>query len=161
VLFDAGHSAASVARQPGVARQTVVSWRARWRAGGAAGLEYRRGRGPAIPDRQLPLIEQALVQEPAAHGFDGEVWSAPQVAEVIERLTGVRLTPSPVKRLLRERLGWTVQHLQVPARASDASDQPGTFLSSRAGGAYCLMRSLAAGSCARPAGAPVRSAQGA
>jgi len=128
-LFDAGHSPSSVARQLGVARRTAVSWRARWRAGGAAGLEYRRGRGPAIPDRQLPLIEQALLQGPAAHGFDGEVWSAPQVAEVIERLTGVRLTPSPVKRLLRERLGWTVQHPQVPARAPDASDQPETFLS--------------------------------
>jgi hypothetical protein len=76
-LFDAGHSPSSVARQLGVARQTAVSWRARWRAGGAAGLEYRRGRGPAIPDRQLPLIEQALLQGPAAHGFDGEVWSAP------------------------------------------------------------------------------------
>lgn len=73
VLFDAGHSAASVARQLGVARPTAVSWRARWRAGGAAGLEDRRGRGPAIPDRQLPLIEQALLRGPAAHGVDGEV----------------------------------------------------------------------------------------
>ena len=76
-LFDAGHSPSSVARQLGVARRTAVSWRARWRAGGAAGLEYRRGRGPAIPDRQLPLIEQAVLQGPAVHGFDGEVWSAP------------------------------------------------------------------------------------
>ena len=124
-LFDAGHSPSSVARQLGVARQTAVSWRARWRAGGAAGLEYRRGRAPAIPDRQLPLIEQALLQGPAAHGYDGEVWSAPQVAEVIEQLTGVRLTPSPVKRLLRERLGWTVQHPQVPARAPTPATSQG------------------------------------
>ena len=51
------------------------------------GVGVPEGRGPAIPDRQLPLIEQALLQGPAAHGFDGEVWSAPQVAEVIERLT--------------------------------------------------------------------------
>jgi transposase len=126
-LFDAGQSASSVAQQLGIARQTAVSWRARWRAGGAAALQYRRGRAPAIPDRQLPLIEQALLQGPAAHGFDGEVWSAPQVAEVIEQLTGVRLTPSPVKRLLRDRLGWTVQRPQVPAPAPAASDQPADF----------------------------------
>jgi transposase len=86
-----------------------VSWRARWRAGGAAALQYRTSRQPAVPDSQLLLIEQALLQGPAAQGFDGEVWTAPQVGEVIERLTGVRLTPSPVKRLLRDRLGWTVQ----------------------------------------------------
>jgi transposase len=91
-LFEQGHSPSSVAQQLGIARQTAAMWGVRWRTGGAAALEYRRGRGPAIPDHQLPLIEQALLQGPAAHGFDGEVWSAPQVAEVIERLTGVRLT---------------------------------------------------------------------
>jgi hypothetical protein len=86
-------------------------------------LKYRRAREPAIPDHQLPRIEQALLRGPAAHGFDGEVWSAPQVAEVIERLTGVRLTPSPVKRLLRERLGWTAQAPQAPASLRRGSDR--------------------------------------
>jgi transposase len=123
-LFEEGHSPSSVAQQLGIARQTAARWGIRWRTGGAAALEYRRGRGPAIPDRQLPLIEQALLQGPAAHGFDGEVWSAPQVAEVIERLTGVRLTPSPVKRLLRHRLGWTAQRAQVPAALRRGDDRP-------------------------------------
>lgn len=123
-LFEQGHSPSSVAQQLGIARQTAARWGVRWRTGGAAALEYRRGRGPAIPDHQLPLIEQTLLQGPAAHGFDGEVWSAPQVAEVIERLTEVRLTPSPVKRLLRHRLGWTAQSPQVPASVHRGSDQP-------------------------------------
>jgi transposase len=123
-LFEQGHSPSSVAQQLGIARQTTAWWGIRWRTGGAAALEYRRGRGPAIPDSQLPLIEHALLQGPAAHGFDGEVWSAPQVAEVIERLTGVRLTPSPVKRLLRHRLGWTAQTPEVPAALRPGSDHP-------------------------------------
>jgi transposase len=79
VLFGEGHSASSVAEQLGVAQETVVSWRARWRAGGAAALQYRTSRQPAVPDSQLLLIEQALLQGPAAQGFDGEVWTAPQV----------------------------------------------------------------------------------
>ncbi|HEV2825861.1 MAG TPA: helix-turn-helix domain-containing protein, partial [Actinomycetota bacterium] len=123
-LFAQEVPTSSVARQLGVARQTAVSWRARWRAGGAAALQYRSGRQPAIPDSQLPQIEAALLQGPAAHGFPGEVWSAPQVAEVIKRLTGVRLTPSPVKRLLRDRLGWTVQRPQVPAPDDPGTDEP-------------------------------------
>jgi transposase len=123
-LFEEGHSPSSVAQQLGIARQTAARWGIRWRAGGAAALEYRRRRGPAIPDSQLPLIEQALLQGPAAHGFDGEVWSAPWVTVVIERLTGVRLTPDTVKRLLRERLGWRVQHPQGPSSAGRGSDPP-------------------------------------
>jgi transposase len=100
-----------------VARQTAVGWQARYRAGGPAALGYRTGRRPAIPDRQLPLIDQALRKGPAAHGFHGEVWTSTQVAEVIRQLTGVQLTPSPVKRLLSDRLGWMVQHPQLPATA--------------------------------------------
>jgi transposase len=124
-LFEEGHSVSSVAQQLGVDVETAGRWWARWRVGGAAALlKYRRGREPAIPDHQLPRIEQAPPQGPAVHGFDGEVWGTPQVAEVIEWLTGVRLTTSPVKRLLRERLGWTAQAPQAPASLRGGSDHP-------------------------------------
>jgi transposase len=114
-LFAQGKAASAVAKELGVARQTATRWQARFRAGGAAALQYRTGRRPAIPDSQLPAIEQALRKGPAAHGLRGEVWTATQVAEVIQRLSGVRLTPSSAKRLLRDRLGWTVQGPHLPA----------------------------------------------
>jgi len=109
-LFAKGQSATAVARKLGVARQTAVSWRARWLTGGPAALQSRpTGRQPNIPDSQLPLIDQALRQGPAAHGFATTAWTSSQVGVVVHRVTGVQLGPTAVKRLLRQRLGWTVQ----------------------------------------------------
>jgi hypothetical protein len=51
------------------------------------------------------------------------------VAVVIERLTGVRLALDSVKRLLRERLGWKVQHPQAPSMVGHGSDPAGRLLS--------------------------------
>jgi hypothetical protein len=44
---------------------------------------------------------------------------------IIQRMTGVQLAPSVVRRLLRERLGWTVQRPEPPTSAATAaSDDP-------------------------------------
>jgi integrase len=136
-LFAQGMRPSLVARQLGVARQTAVSWHARWRSGGSAALRSRGpSRHPAIPDRKLPAIEQALLKGAAAHGFDGDGWTTARVAVVIQRITDVRLGSNAVQRLLRERLGWrfqpaisdgtvvtAAQPLLTPASATDRRHQ--------------------------------------
>jgi transposase len=84
-LFAEGRSAAAVADELGVARQTAVRSRARWQRDGAAALRSRqpRGRRPKLPDSQLPAIEQALLQGAAAHGFDDDVWTITRVRVVV------------------------------------------------------------------------------
>ena len=122
-LFAQGAPTSSVARQLGVARQTAVSWRARWREGGAAALRSRGpSRRPAVPDSQLPAIEKALLKGAGAHGFDGDVWTAARVAVVIHRVTGVQLGAHAVQRLLHERLGWSVQPTTGRQRGSQSGD---------------------------------------
>jgi putative transposase len=109
-LFAQGVPSSSVARQLGVARQTAVRWRARWRTGGATALRNRRlGRQPAIPDSQLRAIEQALLKGAIAHGFASDGWTSARVAVVIQRVTGVQLDRSTAQALLRDRLGWTAR----------------------------------------------------
>jgi len=116
-LFAQGVATSSVARRLGVARQTAVSWHARWREGGAAALRSRGpSRHPAIPDSQLPAIEKALLKGPGAYGFDGDVWTVTRVAVVIQRVTGVQLRSTTAQRLLRERLGWSVQPIAARGR---------------------------------------------
>ena len=56
---------------------------------------------------------------PGAHGYATELWTLARVAEVIERITGVRYHPGHVWRLLRE-LGWSVQR---PARRAAERDE--------------------------------------
>jgi transposase len=109
-LFAQGVSTSSVARQLGVARQTAVSWHARWRTGGTAALRSRGpSRHPAIPDSYLPVIERALLQGATAHGFASDAWTLERVGIVVHRLTGRQLGPKAVQRLLHDRLGWIAQ----------------------------------------------------
>jgi Winged helix-turn helix len=61
------------------------------------------------------------VRGPTAHGYATQLWTLARVAEVIERITGVRYHPGHVWRLLRE-LGWSVQR---PARRAAERDEVG------------------------------------
>ena len=60
-----------------------------------------------------------MLKGPAANGFATELWTLPRVAEVIERVSGVRYHPGQVWRILRQQLGWTRQR---PARRAVERD---------------------------------------
>jgi transposase len=139
-MFVEGHSATVVADKLDVARQTAVRWHALWRAGGATALQSRGpSQRPAIPDRQLAVIEEALLEGAAAHGFDFDLWTTARVGVVIQRLTGVQLGRAAVQRLLRERLGWSFQQgdgrHRAPAATRTAAEPTG-----HAGGEGTLQR---------------------
>ena len=101
-LFGKGHSAPSVARHFGVARQVAYRWRDAWQAGGAAALASKgpAGRKAELTGDQKGIVLQALLEGPMAHGYKTQLWTLPRVAALIERLTGVRFHPGHVWRLL-------------------------------------------------------------
>lgn len=68
---------------------------------------------PRLDASALAKVERALARGPRANGFSTELWTLARVAEVIERVTGVRYHPGHVWRILREQLGWSRQR---PAR---------------------------------------------
>jgi transposase len=120
-LFAQGRSQAEVARELDVSRQSVNRWHARWQADGTAALRTRgpTGRRPKVADDQLPVIQHALLQGALAHGFATDVWTLERIAVVIQGLTGVRLSEPSVWRLLRGRLGWSVQRPKRQATERD------------------------------------------
>ncbi len=120
-LFVQGRSQAEVARELDVSTQSASRWHARWRAEGTPALRSRgpTGRRPKVPDTALKTIEQALLNGALAHGFATDVWTLERIAVVIQGLTGVRLSEPSVWRLLRERLGWTVQRPERQATERD------------------------------------------
>jgi transposase len=120
-LFAQGRSQAEVARELDVSKQSASRWHAGWQAQGAMALQSRgpTGRRPKVADDQLDAIEQALLQGALAHGFATDVWTLDRIAVVIQGLTGVGLSNPSVWRLLRERLGWTVQRPQRQAKERD------------------------------------------
>jgi transposase len=119
--FAQGRSQAEVARELDVSKQSASRWHAGWRADGTTGLRSRgpTGRRPKVPDDQLEGIQRALLQGALAHGFATDVWTLDRIAVVIQGLTGVALWNPSVWRLLRGRLGWTVQRPERQAKERD------------------------------------------
>jgi transposase len=120
-LFAQGRTQAEVARELDVSRQSASRWHAGWQAAGTTALQSRgpTGRRPKIADDQLAGIERALLEGALAHGFATDVWTLDRIAVVIQGLTGVALSNPSVWRLLRGRLGWTVQRPQGQAKERD------------------------------------------
>jgi transposase len=85
-----------------VSRQSASRWYRAWKQGGLAALRAvgRAGRKPKLNRPQLQRVERGLRQGARAHGFGTDLWTLPRVADVIERLTGVRYHPGHVWKIL-------------------------------------------------------------
>jgi transposase len=120
-LFAQGRTQAEVARELDVSRQSASRWHAGWQAAGATGLQSRgpTGRRPKVAADQLEGIERALLEGALAYGFATDVWTLERIAVVIQGLTGVALSNPSTWRLLRNRLGWTVQRPERQAKERD------------------------------------------
>lgn len=114
-MFDRGRRQVDVVAELGVSAQTASRWYWAWHAGGREALAGagRAGRKRSLSDEQLAEVEAALAQGPRANGFATEMWTLARVAEVIERVSGVRYSQTQTWTILRERLGWSRQR---PAR---------------------------------------------
>ena len=92
-LFAKGETVlASVARQLKVTRQSAFRWYQQWRSGGSGALKAagRAGRKPRLNMNQLRKVETALMKGARYHGFAADLWTLPRVANVVERVTGVK-----------------------------------------------------------------------
>jgi len=109
-LFEKGKKQADVVRACHVTRQTASRWYGVWEKQGRAGLHAagRAGRKPRLNARQVAAVEAALLRGPTAHGYATELWTLPRIAQVIQRVCGVRYHPGHVWRLLGQ-MGWSCQ----------------------------------------------------
>ena len=114
-MFARGKRQVDVVTELGVSAQTASRWHRVFAERGRAGLAGagRAGRRRKLTGEQLAAVEAALLAGPRAHGFANQMWTLSRVAQVIERVTGVRYSQAQTWVVLRERLGWTRQR---PAR---------------------------------------------
>jgi transposase len=120
-MFDRGKRQVDVVAELGVSAQTASRWYRAWQTGGRQALAGpgRAGRTPKLTDEQLAEVTDALTQGPQANGFPTDMWTLARVAEVIEKVTGVRYSSTQTWTILRERLGWSRQR---PARRAVERD---------------------------------------
>jgi transposase len=121
-MFGRGRRQADVVAELRVSAQTASRWQQAWLAEGRAGLvgAGRAGRTRRLSDEQLAEVEAALLAGPKANGFPTEMWTLARVAELIEKVTGVRYGTTQTWTVLRERLGWSRQR---PARRAAERDE--------------------------------------
>lgn len=109
-LLKEGLSAKEVAQRFGVRSYTVCHWRRLYERHGSSGLkiEWSSGRPNKLNKRELKRLEQVLLKGATKFGYDSELWSAPRIVDVIEKLFGVRYHPHHVAKILKA-LGWSAQ----------------------------------------------------
>jgi transposase len=121
-MFAAGASDRQVAKRFRVSRMSANRWH---RAFDQDGMVALASKGPGgekcrLTDRQLTVLEAALEQGPAAHGWsEDQCWTLARIAEVIKELFGVSYTLGGVDYLLH-RMGWS---WQVPTRRAAERDE--------------------------------------
>src|SRR5437867_4487520 len=94
-LFALGVRQASVARKLGLSRQCVHNWFRQW-SGDGFGRSLGRpgsGRKSKLDGDDWTQIDAALRQGPRACGFKCERWTLERVAQLIERISGIRYHP--------------------------------------------------------------------
>jgi transposase len=118
-LFRAGLSHTEIARRLGASRKAVIDWHKQFDAEGAEGLRYK----PCVPyrltEKQCRDIEQALLEGPVANGYPTQLWTLERIADLIERLTGVKYSRGYVWHFLHDRLGFTCQKPACRAKERD------------------------------------------
>ena len=116
-LFGRGCIQADVARKLQVSRETVRRWYDVWEQEGRTGMKAagRAGRKPCLSKAQLRQFAKELTRGPQAHGYETQLWTLERMAQVLEKLFGVKFWPQHVWRLLGD-LGWSCQKPERQAR---------------------------------------------
>jgi transposase len=115
-LTEQGESPTVVARILGVRTASVHRWRRM--AQKPHGLQARPlpGPTPRLSDYHLRKLERLLRQGAHKHGWPNQLWTADRVARLIQQRFGVSFHPEHVRKILKQRLGWTSQKPKRKAR---------------------------------------------
>ena len=108
-LLARGMSKSEVARELGVARQTVAVWEQRLAEGGQESLKCGDlGRPRQLVAEQERELGKLLMAGALAAGYPTELWTLPRIGKVITRQFGVEYSIGHLWHLLR-RLGFSCQ----------------------------------------------------
>jgi len=108
-LLAKGVSKSEVARQLGVARQTVAAWEAKLAEGGADALKRGElGRPRQLAAEQEQELGKVLMAGALAAGFPTELWTLPRIGKLINERFGVEYSTGHLWHLLR-RMGFSCQ----------------------------------------------------
>lgn len=118
-LVDQGESPSTVARILGVHETSVHRWRRMARRPQGLHAKPVPGPTPGLSDYHLHKLERLLLQGAKKHGWPNQLWTASRVARLIRERFGISYHPEHVRKILKQRLGWTSQKPRRKARERD------------------------------------------
>src|SRR5579872_206982 len=108
-LVGQGESPTVVARILGVRTTSLHRWRRMARRPHGLDARPTPGPTPGLSDYHLRKLERLLRQGAKKHGWPNELWTASRVARLIRERFGLDYHPEHVRKVLKQRLGWTSQ----------------------------------------------------
>ncbi len=119
-LYKKGLDQVEVARMVGSSQSSVSRW-LKMASDNETGLAPRRHPGAErrLSGKQHRQLECLLLKGAKAHGWSNDLWTASRVKEVIARRFAVTYHRDHVRRILVDRLGWSVQKPERQARERD------------------------------------------
>jgi transposase len=117
--LERGESPTTIARVLGVDVGSVHRWRRQARTAGGLAVKPHPGPTPLLDGTRLRQLEALLVQGATHHGWPNQLWTAARVAALIQQHFGVDYHPEHVRKVLKQRLGWTSQKPRRKARERD------------------------------------------
>jgi len=120
-LYKKGWSEYDIAEALGVKQASVSRWVTAEHEGGIEGLKSSKHPGPKpkLEDAEKEMLVKLLNRNPTDFGFEGELWTSPRVALLIEHYFDVSYHPGHVRKLLRE-LGFSPQK---PVKRANQRDE--------------------------------------
>lgn len=119
-LLQQGLQPVEVARQLGVDRRTVRSWKAAFRKRGLAGIKSRPtpGRPIRLTRSQMQSLRGALMRGPRRCGFTTDLWTCSRVRDYVKSHFNVTYHSAHLSRIMHA-FGWSVQRPQRRAIERD------------------------------------------
>ena len=122
-LLKEGHCQAEVARWVGSSKSSVWRWKKMARYGGKRLLaKAHPGRKRHLTRGQHRKLERLLLKGASAHGWANDLWTATRVTEMIELNFTVKFHPEHVRKIIKQRLGWTSQKPQKQDQKRDEAE---------------------------------------
>jgi transposase len=122
-LVEQGESPTLIANIVDCSRSSVYRWMEQ-AASGQDGLKAKPhpGRKRELTSVQHKKLEKHLCKGACAHGWTNDLWTADRVTELIRRKFGKRFHVEHVRKIVKERLGWTSQKPERRARERDEKE---------------------------------------
>ena len=124
LAYIGGERAALVAQRLKIERSVINKWMRWYATAGVEGLltKSRSGAPSKLTDDQRGELTAAVKSGPNAAGYESGMWTAPMVADLIEKRFGVTYHHDYVARLLH-KLGFSVQRPRKRLARADAELQ--------------------------------------